>query len=199
MTPGTFLLGLCVALSLLEPRRTAIHAQQAEAVGTSDWVMPPQYKQVQAQALRSARRLLLAMADSMPERLYRDRATPPQRDFAQQIGFAAGEAYRIGSFSTGLSARRPLPDTATAFATRVGLESYINAIYDQLDAWLSSQSDESRNQRINFFGNEIPRWLAWDEITAFTTWTEGQVVANFRKHGMAPPGFSFFDPLPTRR
>src|SRR5215211_8886701 len=78
-------------------------AQQAQVVGTSEWAMPAQYKDIQAQALRSARRLLLAMVDSMPERLYRDRAAPAQRDFAQQIGFAAGEAYRIGAFSAGIS------------------------------------------------------------------------------------------------
>jgi hypothetical protein len=39
---------------------------------------------------------------------------------------------------------------------------------------------------------EIPKWQIWDEIHTHTIWTAGQVVANFRKHGMPPPAFAFF-------
>jgi hypothetical protein len=38
----------------------------------------------------------------------------------------------------------------------------------------------------------MPAWQVWDEIHTHTVWTAGQVVANFRKHGMAPPSFTFF-------
>ena len=188
-----------VLLIALACRPSLGFAQQAAMTGVASWRMPAKYRAVQLQALRSARRLLLAMADSMPERLYRDKATPAQRDFAQQIGFAAGEAYRIGAFSSGIPSSPEVLDTAVAFASRAGLERYINRAYDRLEAWLAAQSDESRNQRIDFFGNDIPRWLAWDEISAFTIWTEGQIVANFRKNGMAPPGYLFFEPTGVRR
>ena len=38
----------------------------------------------------------------------------------------------------------------------------------------------------------MPGWQVWDEIHTHTVWTAGQVVANFRKNGMAPPAFTFF-------
>jgi len=173
---------------------TSIQSQVAAVTGRVAWTMPSEYKAIQAQALRGARRLLLAMTDSMPEQFYRDRATPPQRDFAQQVGFAAGEAYRVGAFAAGIGSPPPAGDTTVAFASRGGLRAYVSTIYDRLDDWLAKQSDGARNERIDFFGTDIPRWLAWDEIAGFTTWTEGQLVANFRKHGMAPPGYMFFDP-----
>jgi hypothetical protein len=46
---------------------------------------------------------------------------------------------------------------------------------------------------VSFFGQmEIPRWQIWDEVHQHTMWTAGQVVANFRKHDMPPPGYGFF-------
>jgi len=39
--------------------------------------MPESYKNVQLKALQLQRRMLLTIADSMPERLYADRARPP--------------------------------------------------------------------------------------------------------------------------
>ena len=61
--------------------------------------MPESYRQVQVNALELQRSLLLAMADSMPERLYRDKVTPIQRDFAQQLGHAAGAlAFIVSRF-----------------------------------------------------------------------------------------------------
>ena len=64
-----------------------------------------------------------------------------------------------------------------------------------MDQWLSAQTDRSRNEVINFFDTEVARWMVWDEIAAYTVWTAGQVVANFRKNGMAPPAFHYF-PMP---
>jgi len=187
--------GLVVVLSL----PCCAHAQTPGAVvGAAPWTISPEYRSVQARALTMQRQLLLAMADSMPERLYRDKATPVQRDFAQQIRHAAGEAHRIALLVMAPAGIVELPDTATAFASRAGLEGYINAAYDHLDQWLSAQADQSRNEVINFFGVEVARWMVWDEISAYTVWTAGQVVANFRKNGMAPPAFHYF-PLPPRQ
>ena len=62
--------------------------------------MPASYRQVQLAALKEQRRLLLSFADSMPERLYRSKATPIQRSFAEQVQHAAGSAAFIaGSYT----------------------------------------------------------------------------------------------------
>jgi hypothetical protein len=165
---------------------------RARVTGAATWSISPEYRDTQARSLVMQRRLLLAMADSMPERLYRDRATPVQRDFAQQIGHAAGEAHRVAAFAAGVTGESRLPDTAIAFASRAGLTAYINTAYDDLDRWLGEQSDASRGDIIDFYGVPVARWMVWDEISHYTTWTAGQVVANFRKNGMAPPAFHFF-------
>ena len=54
-------------------------------------------RDVQLKMLEHQRKVLLQMVDSMPERLYRDKVTPVQRDFAQQIHHAAGSAAFIPS------------------------------------------------------------------------------------------------------
>jgi hypothetical protein len=54
------------------------------------------------------------------------------------------------------------------------------------------QTDADRNSLIWYFGQKRPKWLAWDELNQHTLWTAGQIVANFRKHGMAPPPFSYY-------
>ena len=141
--------------------------------------------------LEHQRKFLLTMADSMPERLYRDRATPQQRDFAQQIHHAANAAAYIAS-TTMNGPRLALPDTATAFKTRAGLRAFVNAAYDYAGALLRDQTVASRAQTVDLFGQSMPRWQVWDEIHAHTVWTAGQVVANFRENGMAPPAFTFF-------
>lgn len=146
----------------------------------------------QMRMLELQRTLLLSMADSMPERLYRDAATPGQRDFARQVHHAAGGAVGIASRFAGGSARPELPDTATALNSRAGLKSFVNAAFDHCVTLLESETDAQRAEKVQFFGKEIPRWQVWDEIHQHTIWTAGQVVANFRKHGMAPPGFGFF-------
>jgi hypothetical protein len=145
----------------------------------------------QVRMLELQRSTLLAMADSMPESLYRDRVTEPQRDFAQQLHHAASAVGFVSQRYMGGSA---IPaDTAVVFNTREGLKAYLNQVYDAAIELLQAQSDAERTEVVNFFGMmEIPRWQVWDEIHLHTIWTAGQVVANFRKHGMPPPAFTFF-------
>lgn len=153
--------------------------------------MPESYRQVQLRAQELQRRSLLAMVDSMPERLYRDKVTPIQRDFAQQIAHAAGSVSFIVVRFMGVPAPQ-LPDTAASLNSRAGLRGYVNAVYDWAANVLRTQSAADRAATVNFFGTEMPRWQVWDELHQHTFWTAGQVVANFRKHGMAPPGFGYF-------
>ena len=81
--------------------------------------MPASYRQVQLDALKLQRKTLLAMADSMPERLYQQHATPIQRTFGEQIMHASGSAALIaGMFSSSTRARAPLPDSTAAANTR---------------------------------------------------------------------------------
>ena len=153
--------------------------------------MPESYRQVQLAALETQRRLALEMTDSMQERWYREKATPTQRDFAQQVAHAAGAVPMIASRF--LSGPRPaLPDTAASYATRAGLRAYINAAYDYGANLLRTQSAADREATVQFFGNTIPKWQVWDELNQHTIWTLGQVVANFRAHGNPPPAFLFF-------
>jgi hypothetical protein len=169
-------IALCAALALAP----ALGAQSADQV-----------RDTQLKMLEHQRKVLLAMADSMPERLYRDKATPGQRDFAQQITHAAGAVALIATNTMGGS-RATLPDTSTALNSRAGLRSFINAAYDHSTGILKAQTADSRAGTGNLFGQTMPRWQIWDELHMHTVWTAGQVVANFRKHGMAPPAFSFF-------
>lgn len=162
-------------------------AQQTVAVP-----MPESYRGTQLKMLQVQRSLLLAMVDSMPESLYRDRATPVQRDFAQQVHHCAYAVAGIIAQYMG-SSMPALPDTSIAFNTRAGLTAYVNAVFDFAEGVLRSQSAASRGEVVNFFGQmQIPRWQVWDEVHQHTMWTAGQLVANFRKHDMAPPGFAFF-------
>ena len=154
--------------------------------------MPESYRAVQISALQLQRRTLLAMADSMPENLYRDKVTPIQRDFAQQIHHAAVPFAMFLPRFMGAPAVTGLPDTAAVFNTRAGLRAYINGVYDYAEGVLRNQSASDREAMVPFFGSQKPRWQVWDELHQHTFWTAGQVVANFRKHNMAPPGFGFF-------
>jgi hypothetical protein len=189
MTSRLLIPGFAVIAVLLSFATPAAPAAAQQAAG---WRMSPEYRAVQAQSLQTQRRILVAMADSMPDRLYRDKATPAQRYFAQQIHHAASANVQIAAGIIAGGRPPAMPDTAQALNSKAGLRSYINAAYDYLDQLLANQSDDERNQSITFFGTSIPRWQGWDEIEEHTVWTAGQVVANFRKHGMAPPSFSFF-------
>jgi hypothetical protein len=175
------------ALLLLACAAAPAHAQATDPVP-----MPESYRETQLSMLELQRSMLLAMVDSMPESLYRDAVTPVQRDFAQQI-------HHCAMAVAGITARYQqapmpsLPDTAVAFNSRAGLTQYVNAAYDFAAGVLKEQSAESRAEVIDFFGvTQLPRWQVWDELHQHTWWTAGQIVANFRKHDMAPPGFGFF-------
>lgn len=153
---------------------------------------PPGFRDVAKRKLDVERNLLLAMADSMPETLYRDKATPDQRDFAQQVTHVAQGAVFLCTRFLGATAPTP-PDTAAALNSRQGLKAFINLAYDFAAQTLEGQSDADMLTAVQFFGGkEIPKWQVWDEIHQHSMWTAGQIVANFRKHGMAPPAFSFF-------
>jgi hypothetical protein len=174
------MLSLLFTFSALAP---SLHAQG---------LTPETHREYQLRMLEHQRKFLLAMADSMPEKLYRDRAAQGQRDFAQQIHHAAGGAVFVASQAMKPSSPPSLPDTAKALNSRAGLRSAINAAFDHLAGVLKAQTPEARNEIVEIFGNRMPGWQVWDEIHSHTIWTAGQAVANFRKHGMAPPAFTFF-------
>lgn len=148
-------------------------------------------RDAQVRMLEYERKMLVEMADSMPERWYRDPVTPIQRDFAQQVqhivSSAAGIPAQLFSGPT-----LTLPDTAQALNSRAGLKTYINAGYDYAVALLKSETMQQRMRSVNLFGMDMPGWLVWDQLHHHNMWTAGEIVANFRKHGMAPPEFGFF-------
>jgi len=175
---------------------TAASAQQqfkAPETAPATFTMSKEYREVQLSALETQRKLLLSFADSMPEKLYRDKATPAQRDFAQQVGHIAGAAGAISTiFIKGEKPGAP-GDTAAAFANRAGLKGYVNQQYDLAVATFNAETDADRDSKVKFFGGKfIPKWQIWDELNQHAMWTAGQIVANFRKNGMAPPSFLFF-------
>ncbi len=180
------------ALGLLLASVSSLMAQpKPPETGPAKFAMAKEYRAVQQSALKAQRKLLLSFADSMPERLYRDRATPAQRSFSEQLhhivsanmfianGFLKGRAYADA-------------DTAQVLNSRADLKKYIAERYDALDQMLADQTDADRDIQVKFFGTMIPRWQVWDELNQHTMWTAGQTVANFRKNGMAPPSFLFF-------
>jgi hypothetical protein len=181
-------------MSLRRPAAAALLAAAALAVipAAARAQMPESYRQVQLSALQLQRRSLLAMADSMPESLYRDRVTPVQRDFAQQLQHCVAPFAMFLPRFMGGAAPTGLPDTAAVLNTRAGMRAYINAVYDYAEGVLRSQTAADREVVVAFFGSQKPRWQVWDELHQHTFWTLGQAVANFRKHNMAPPGFGFF-------
>lgn len=156
--------------------------------------MPASYRQVQLDALKEQRRLLLSFADAMPEQHYRTRATPTQRTFSEQVQHAAGSAAFIAARYTSATPQSwSFADTAAANGTKAGLKAYVNSAYDFAEARLAAQTPAERAQVFNVFNvKQMAGWKVWDEIFSHTMWTAGQVVANFRQHGMTPPGFGFF-------
>lgn len=150
-------------------------------------------KQTQIRQLEWQKVTLVAMADSMPENLYRDKVTPEQRDFAQQILHAAGFSnFVVGRFFGGSEPSRP--DTASVLNSRSALTAFLNEAFDTSIESLENASEETRTSRQPFFGEGDPVPLAEfvDQAHLHAAFTIGQIVANFRKHGMAPPAFVFF-------
>lgn len=148
-------------------------------------------KENQLKMLTYQRKMLLAMADSMPERLYRDKATPTQRDFAQQMYHSASTVFYIAS-AVLKGPKASLPDTAVALNSRAGLKQYINGAFDYAEGVFKSENATARGTQTDLFGMKMPTWQVWDEIYTHTVYMGGQVVGNFRKQGMAPPAFGFF-------
>lgn len=148
-------------------------------------------RDVQLKMLEHQRKVLLQMVDSMPEHLYRDKVTPTQRHFAAQIHHAAGAVASI-SRSTMSGPALSLPDTVAAFNTRAGLRSFVSTAYDYATNLFKNQTDAARGEMGDLFGMKMQKWQIWDELHMHTVWTAGQIVANFRKHNMAPPAFTFF-------
>lgn len=159
--------------------------------GPAKFAMAKEYRAVQQSALKAQRKLLVSFADSMPERLYRDRATPAQRSFSEQVHhIVSANLFIANMFLTG----RPYTDADTTgvLNSRADLKKCVTERYDVLDQMLTEQTDADRDVQVKFFGTMIPRWQVWDELNQHTTWTAGQTVANFRNNGMAPPSFLFF-------
>lgn len=155
--------------------------------------MPAEYRAIQVRAQETQRALLLSMVDSMPESMYRRAAAEGQRDFAEQIHHAANaNQYIVSRYVLGWDSLPIRPDTAAIFNSRAALRGFVAASYAfSLDA-LAQQGEADRQELIWYFGQKIPRWMVWDELNQHTIWTAGQVVANFRAIGMAPPSFLYF-------
>ena len=155
--------------------------------------MPDAYRSIQLRAQETQRTLLLSMVDSMPEGLYRTRAAEGQRDFAQQIHHAANaNQYIVSHYILGWDSLPIRPDTAAIFNSRAGLRGFVAASYEFSLSVLRNQPAEDRQTLIWYFGQKMPRWMVWDELNQHTIWTAGQIVANFRAHGLPPPSFLYF-------
>ena len=180
-----------VALSLLTPHSSLL-TQQAPPIQRA-FPMPAEYKDIQLRAQETQRTLLLAMVDSMPERFFRIAAAEGQRDFAEQIHHAANaDQYIVAHYILGWDSLPIHPDTAVVFNSRSGLRGFVTACYEFSIRTLRQQSPEDRQALIWYFGQKMPKWMVWDELNQHTIWTAGQIVANFRSHGMPPPSFLYF-------
>jgi hypothetical protein len=152
--------------------------------------MPESYRAVQLRMLETERTLIMHMIDSMPAQYFRDKATPAQRDFGQQLHHAASSFLLVIPRSEGVPAPT-VADTANGF-DKAGLRTYVNAVYDWAAGVVHNQSAADREAMTNMFGSQMPKWQVWDEMHQHTIWTLGQTVANFRNHGMPPAAFMFF-------
>jgi hypothetical protein len=152
--------------------------------------MPESYRDLQVRQLENERNMIFHMIDSMPAQYFREKATPAQRDFGQQLYHATVAVLNIGSRFNGVP-RPSLPDTAPAF-DKAGLRAFVSEVYDWATGFARSQPAADRETVITFYGQQMPKWQIWDELHQHTMWTLGQTVANFRNHGMAPAAFMFF-------
>ena len=170
----------------------SLFAQQAPPIRQA-FPMPAEYREIQLRAQETQRNLLLSMVDSMPERFYRTAASEGQRDFAQQIHHAANaDQYIVAHYILGWDSLPVRADTAQVFNSRDGLRGFVTAAYEFSIRTLRAQSPEDRQSTIWYFGQKMPKWMVWDELNQHTIWTAGQIVGNFRAHGMAPPAFLYF-------
>ena len=173
-------------------RRSAITAAALIAIAApaARAQMPESYRAVQIRMLETERTLIMHMIDSMPAQYFREKATPAQRDFAQQLYHAASAFAFIIPRTEGVPAPQ-IADTANGF-DKAGLRTYVNAVYDWAEGVARNQSAADREAMTNLFGTQMPKWQVWDEMHQHSIWTLGQTVANFRNHGMPPAAFMFF-------
>ena len=185
--------GLCLVLPFpVPPSPFTLAAQQAPPIRQA-FPMPLEYRDIQLRAQETQRTLLLSMVDSMPERFYRSAAAEGQRDFAQQIHHAANaNQYIVAHYILGWDTLPIRPDTALIFNSRAELRGFITASYEFSIRTLQDESPQDRQATIWYFGQKMPKWMVWDELNQHTIWTAGQIVANFRSHGMPPPSFLYF-------
>ncbi len=168
----------------------ALLACVAGTATTARAQMPESYRDLQVRQLDNERNMILHMIDSMPAQYFREKATPAQRDFGQQLYHAANAVKNITAGFMGVP-RPTITDTAAGF-DKTGLRSYVNAVYDWAGGIARSQTAADRETAITFFGQQMPKWQVYDELHQHTMWTLGQTVANFRNHGMPPAAFMFF-------
>lgn len=168
----------------------AAAALLAAAAAPARAQMPESYRAVQIRMLETERNLIMHMIDSMPVQYFREKATPAQRDFGQQLYHAASAFVFVIPRFEGVAAPT-IADTASGF-DKNGLKTYINAVYNWAEGVAGSQPAADREATVTFFGSPVPKWQIWDEMHQHTIWTLGQTVANFRMHGMPPAAFMFF-------
>ena len=180
---------------MLTPRRVLLAATvlalSAGAAPALRAQMPESYRALQVRMLETERGMVLHMIDSMPTQYFREKATPAQRDFGQQLYHVASAFQFILPQFAG-APRPTIADTAANF-DKAGLRTYVNAVYDWAEGFARSQPAADREQVVGFFGGQqMPKWQILDEMHQHTMWTLGQTVANFRMHGMPPAAFMFF-------
>lgn len=148
-------------------------------------------KNAQLRHLDWQRSVLLAMADSMPEDLYRDKVTPEQRDFAQQLYHSV---QFPGLICHGIKEMDPpAVDTASVLNSAEAMKGFISEAFDFCEEAMRNWPEEDRVSLVTSgSGVSTPKAEFVDQAFLHTAYTVGQVVANFRKHGMAPPAFPFF-------
>jgi hypothetical protein len=181
-----------IGLLLLMSHPGSLAGQQAPAIRQA-FPMPAEYRDIQIRAQETQRSLLLSMVDSMPERAYRLVAAPGQRDFAQQIHHAANaDLFIVSHYILGWDSLPFRADTTVVFNSRAGLRSFVDQAYGFSLRILKEQTLDDRQTTVWYFGQKMPKWMVWDELNQHTIWTAGQIVANFRAQGMAPPPFLYF-------
>lgn len=148
------------------------------------------YRALQLKALDSDFKYAAALVDSMPEAYLRESATPKQRHFLAQINHAMGIHLFVIPRVLGGAPPKGIPDTVSAYASKAGMKAFLTATHQYARAALQAEDEKTRGRIVDLFGVKVPAWQTWEVAHEHTAWTLGQVVANFRKHDMAPPGFS---------
>jgi len=147
---------------------------------------------VQLRQIEWQRSVILEMIDAMPAEHFRDSVTPEQRDFADQLFHAAMVSEFLCEMGILDEAPAP-PETDTFRGDAESLKGYITASYGRCEELLADLTEEKHAEVIQPFGGSgMPRGELLDQGYLHAAMTLGQVVANFRKHGMAPPPFPPF-------